>query len=202
MNKLRVHDLSTRHIGPISLTLEGPSVTAIQGPSGSGKSLLMRAIADLDVHEGEVTLNDKSCSSMPAHIWRRYVTYLPTESAWWEETVGAHFAQESSITEQLTRLNLTGEILGRSVAHCSSGEKQRLALLRALQHKPTVLLLDEPTSSLDSDSAASAEQMIAAYAKKHDAIVLWISHDPKQVARVADGVYALNKGKLEQVPHD
>ncbi len=82
------------------------------------------------------------------------------------------------------------------VSRCSSGEKQRLALLRLLENQPQVLLLDEPTASLDPESVERVESLIKTYRERNASPVLWVSHDAGQLARVADRQLRLEHKQL------
>ena len=66
---------------------------AIRGPSGGGKTLLLRAIADLDPNEGTVCLEGRNRATISGPDWRRLFGYVPAEPGWWAETVGNHFAE-------------------------------------------------------------------------------------------------------------
>jgi ABC-type iron transport system FetAB ATPase subunit len=153
----------------------------VAGPSGSGKSLLLRAIADLDPHEGEVVLNGQARSAMPANEWRRRVAYLPAESGWWSERVGAHFNATSPPKKLLQAVGMGAACLAWSVQRLSTGERQRLALVRALAQQPEVLLLDEPTSALDRDAASRVEALLHEQRAQGVALLV-VSHDPVQQA--------------------
>jgi putative ABC transport system ATP-binding protein len=148
----------------------------ISGASGSGKTLLLRAIADLDPSDGRVYLGDEERFSMSAPEWRRRVGYLPAESAWWAETVGEHFPQYE--LEFLGELGFDPAVLGRRVTRLSTGERQRLALLRQLSTTPQALLLDEPTASLDPANTERIEALLGRYRQETGAAVVWVSHDP------------------------
>ena len=91
MSELQVTHIRPHERGPYSLHIAAGECVALRGPSGSGKSLLLRAIADLDPHEGEVTLDGVACEMIPAPEWRRQVALLPVESQWWLDEVGEHF---------------------------------------------------------------------------------------------------------------
>lgn len=184
MNGLQIIDVRLRGRGPFSLHIAPGECVSLSGPSGSGKSLLLRAIADLDPHEGQVLLDDTPSTLIPAPQWRKQVAMLPVESQWWFDVVGAHFPSDDC--DWLEPLGFTGEAMHWQVSRLSSGEKQRLALARALMNKPRVLLLDEATASLDPEATAAVEQIIADYRRDTDAAVLWVSHDAQQVARVGD----------------
>jgi UDP-glucose/iron transport system ATP-binding protein len=85
----------------------------------------------------------------------------------------------------LAELGFDRDVMTADVHRLSSGERQRLALLRLLMGQPRVLLLDEPTASLDPPNARRVESLLARYREVWDAAILWVSHDPLQVRRVA-----------------
>lgn len=201
---LKIKHLVTRHLGPVSFTLDNGEAISLSGVSGCGKSLLLRAIADLDPHEGEVQLNNNRCDTLRASEWRRQVGYLPATSQWWGDAVQIHFGsspfgsspESPSLISGLTALGLDVTILSQPTTTLSSGERQRLALLRLLENRPQVLLLDEPTASLDPDSATRVETLIADYRRQHHCSVIWVSHDPQQRQRVATRHLTIKAGQL------
>ena len=83
-----------------------------------------------------------------------------------------------------------------NVSRCSSGEKQRLSVLRMLANAPRVLLLDEPTANLDAANAQRVEQMISDYLVEHRAFAIWVSHDVAQLRRVSQRRYRFRRGRL------
>ena len=89
----------------------------------------------------------------------------------------------------------------KPVEELSSGERQRVALLRALGREPSVLLLDEPTRSLDPDSARSVEELILEWCAGERA-VLWVTHDPAQAARLGGRVFTVGDGGVAVGPPD
>ncbi|MCF6255159.1 MAG: ABC transporter ATP-binding protein [Gammaproteobacteria bacterium] len=184
MSTLNVIDLRTHERGPYSLSIAPGECVSLRGDSGSGKSLLLRAIADLDPHEGQVLLDDMPVTQFTAPQWRKQVALLPAESQWWQDEVGAHFPiEECSWFEPL---GFGTETMRWQVSRLSSGEKQRLALARILMNKPRVLLLDEPTASLDADNVITVEKLIEKYRCDTGAAVLWVSHDAQQATRVGN----------------
>ena len=154
-----ISDLKTPLIGPVSLSIAPGECVALRGASGAGKSLLLRAVADLDPNEGDVRLDQQSRNRMPAPQWRRLVALIPAESGWWTDNVADHFKPGPETTALLEAIGLP-ESLGWKINRLSTGEKQRLALARALLNKPKVLLLDEPTSALDEQTTARVEDII------------------------------------------
>lgn len=167
---------------------------SLSGSSGAGKTLLLRAIADLDQHQGQVFLDDKECNDFGGSDWRRHVGLLPAESQWWSDKVGEHFMQTDY--ELLARLGFDKEVMQWQVNRLSSGERQRLALVRLLSLHPSVLLLDEPTASLDPVNVQRVEAVIQEYRSRNETAVLWVSHDPQQISRVADRGLYINNGQL------
>jgi ABC-type iron transport system FetAB ATPase subunit len=160
---------------------------ALSGPSGSGKTLLLRALADLDPHEGSVELDGAAQADCSGPEWRRRVGFLPAESHWWAPRVGDHFRSPAGdLRDGLEGFGLDPGCLEWQVERLSSGERQRLALLRLLDIGPSALLLDEPTANLDSDSARAVEERIGEYRRENGAAVVWVSHDAGQRQRVAD----------------
>jgi ABC-type iron transport system FetAB ATPase subunit len=184
-------------VGPVSWQINRGSAVSLAGESGSGKSLLLRAIADLDPHGGEVALDGQSALSMPGHQWRRRVGLLPAEPFWWAERVGEHFAAVAAAP--LETLGLPPDAMEWSVSRCSTGERQRLALARLLQNRPEVLLLDEPTAALDPQSVERVEALLQRYREEQNAVVIWVSHDPAQRLRMAQRHYRIEHGKLTEV---
>src|SRR5882724_6829327 len=114
---------------------------------------------------------------MPAPLWRRRVTYVPAEPGWWADTVGEHFADWATALPLIERVGLTGAAKSWPVARCSTGERLRLALARALAIGPRVLLLDEPTAALDAALVGSVEALIREHIEAGMS-ALWVTHDP------------------------
>lgn len=180
---LRAEGLQSGPLGPLDLSLAAGSCLGVSGPSGSGKSLLLRALADLDPHAGQVWFDGVEQAAVAPTDWRRQVTWVAAESAWWADTAGAHFTTVDQAAWET--LGFRPEVAEWEIRRLSSGEKQRLALLRALQIAPRVLLLDEPTSALDAANTARVEALIAGHQRERGMAVVWVSHDPAQLDRVA-----------------
>jgi ABC-type multidrug transport system ATPase subunit len=193
---LIVERLQRLSFGPFELTVAPGECVGIAGPSGAGKSVFLRMIADLDPHVGTARLGDARREAMPAPRWRRLVTYVAAESGWWADTVGAHFAEAGRAETLLPALGLPGDALAWPVARLSSGERQRLALIRALAQEPRALLLDEPTAALDPDATQAVETLLRGALASGAAIVL-VSHDPRQAERMATRRFRLEAGRLQ-----
>ncbi len=196
MPELRLEALQALHLKPVDLRVPAGQCLALHGPSGTGKTLLLRAIADLDPNTGEVHLGGIARSSLRAPAWRRHVMLVPAESHWWAETVRPHATDWDLHT--LDRLGFAPEVLDWEVSRLSSGERQRLALARALAAGPGALLLDEPTANLDAANSARVEALVADYRQRRAAPVIWITHDAAQRARVAELHARLGDGGVER----
>jgi ABC-type iron transport system FetAB ATPase subunit len=195
MNELQLSNLIFQGRGPYSFQINPGHVAGLQGASGAGKTLLLRAIADLDPNQGQVRLGDIICSRVPAPQWRKTVAMLPAESFWWFDMVGDHFQVSSRrVNENLQQLGFEPDVLNWEVSRLSTGEKQRLAIVRLLQNRPRALLLDEPTASLDAANIDRTETMLVEYCRQEQVPLLWVSHDPGQLERVADMEFFLENG--------
>lgn len=196
---LYVKNLSSAIAGPFELSLAKGTCAAITGPSGSGKSVFLRMIADLDPNDGEIWLNESARAAMPAPAWRRQVMYVPAESGWWADTVVQHFPadQRSELTALAGRLGLRNDILDAPIRELSTGEKQRLSLIRALLLQPPVLLLDEPTGPLDGDSTAAVETILRERMASGTSVVL-VTHNPSQADRLGHQRYRMVARRLEK----
>lgn len=197
MARLILRQFQGAELEPVDLTIEAGECVTLTGSSGSGKTRLLRAIADLDPHEGDALVDEQLANDMPAPEWRQRVGLLAAESHWWQERVGDHFYDPSAAP--LAELGLSDTCLEWQVARLSSGERQRLALARMLNRQPTVLLLDEPTANLDPENSARVEQLVKRYTEQQAAAVLWVSHDPQQRCRVGHRHLIIRNQRIEAV---
>jgi phosphate-transporting ATPase len=198
---LSVRDLSRPGLEATSFELAAGECMALRGPSGAGKTLLLRALADLDPSEGAVSLDGTPREKIPAPAWRRRVGYVPAEPGWWSERLGDHFQDWEAQAGPARRLKISPGAAERRVSQLSTGERQRLALLRALEHRPEVLLLDEPTGPLDEETTAAVEGLLR---EKIDngLAVLWVTHDKRQAERVARRLFWIDRGRLREALRD
>jgi len=194
---LSVHALSRPGLEPVSFDVAAGECVSLRGASGSGKSLLLRAVADLDPNTGRVSLDGQSREEMPAPRWRRLVTYVPAEPGWWAETVGGHFADWGAAEALVAALGLPPDCRDWPVQRLSTGEGQRLALARALVQGPRALLLDEPTSGLDPAASAAAEALVDRH-RAAGGCVLWVTHDAAQAARIASRTLRVEGGRVTE----
>lgn len=180
---------------------------AVVGASGTGKSLLLRAISRLDpIQAGRIIFDGQPVERQPMPQYRSQVIYLHQRPALVEGTVEANLQQvyqlavhrhraydRNRILHYLKLLGRTEEFLQRSSTVLSGGESQIVAFLRALQLSPRILLLDEPTASLDIETAQRLEALVQTWQSENpDRAYLWTSHDPVQLRRITDRQITLN----------
>lgn len=190
--RLRLASLDCGILKDVSLELAAGECLGLTGASGSGKSRLLRAIADLDPNQGDVRLDGRPRSSFKPADWRRRVGMVAAESHWWGERVDEHL--DDSVG--LQALDLSAGARTWAVTRLSSGERQRLAILRALSSAPSVLLLDEPTANLDMANTLRVEAWLHRQRRDHRLSIVWVGHDESQLGRVADRSVAIRDGRL------
>lgn len=198
MEGLNIQNLSFIEWEHLDLSVAESEVVCLLGDSGSGKSLLLRAIADLIVNEGEVSLWGKRRESFSPPEWRKRVGYLAAEILWWEETVDLHFSKPLS-REDLDKLNLPHDAGEWAPSRLSMGERQRLGILRMLDRSPEVLLLDEPTANLDENSSSVVEQVLLDYIGEQSAPALWVTHSKDQAGRVGHRILEMKNQSLTEL---
>ena len=194
---LVVERLARPGMPEIGFRLADGACLAVMGPSGSGKTLFFRALADLDPSGGRVTLDGLSREDVPAPEWRRRMAYVPAEPGWWADTVAAHFADWNVAKPLAETLLLPGDIGAAAVSRLSTGERQRLALTRALVGNPRVFLLDEPTGPLDAEATNAVEEILRERLAG-GASVLLATHDGAQAARMAERTLRFTDGRATE----
>jgi putative ABC transport system ATP-binding protein len=196
----------------VSLAIRGGERLVIIGPTGSGKTLLLRSLALLDpITKGQVLWLGQQVTARAVPDFRRQVTYLHQRPALIEGTVEdslrlpftfrVHAHEKFDRQRVLSMLNIAGrgsDFLARTWRDLSGGEAQIVALIRVLQLDPTVLLLDEPTASLDAATTNRIEHLIESWHTQmdHHRATLWVTHDREQSTRVASAVIQMNSGRI------
>lgn len=198
---LRLAGLQSALAGPFDLSVERGTILAITGASGSGKSLFLRMLVDLDVNEGLVELDGVARAAIAAPIWRRQIAYVPAETGWWGETVADHLVPgtQEAARKLAQRFGLRPGLLEEPVSRLSTGERQRLGLVRSFVTAPKVLLLDEPTAALDPDATLEIERWLVDYAGAGGTVII-VSHNLAQVHRIASRHLVMVDRRLEPAP--
>lgn len=188
------------------LTLHAGERLGITGPSGSGKTLLLRTLAGLEpLQSGELVFDGRALSDWSMPGYRARVVYVPQRPTWREGTVEAELRAPFAFdvrrgrefpagqTRELLRgMGRDEKFLHQRTDRLSGGEAQIVAVARALLIEPSVLLLDEPTASLDSGTAGAIEELITHWVSASpDRAYIWTSHDRAQLERIVESVLTL-----------
>ncbi|MGY6529232.1 MAG: ABC transporter ATP-binding protein [Cyanobacterium sp.] len=194
----------------LCFSLHSGESLGLVGATGTGKTVLLRAIAHLNSPlEGEIIYQNKTLSSWDIPSYRSQVIYLHQRSVMFEGTVEdnlkliyglnihkhLHF-DIAKINYLLDLFERPSSFLEQSASNLSGGETQIVALIRALQLEPTILLLDECSASLDTKSTHQVESAIALWLQeKPQRACIWTSHDNSQIARVTHQQLIIDHGK-------
>ncbi len=183
---LEIDDLASSIAGPFSFAVPAGSCLTITGPSGSGKSLLLRLIADLDAGSGDVRLGGKGRSTMTASDWRASCPYVAATPSFWAASAAEHFtaAQRDPARKLAAAMLFDERRFDAPVAKLSTGERQRIALVRALLLGSPGLLLDEPTGPLDQEATAAVADVLSERLANGLSLVL-VTHDRSLAARLS-----------------
>ncbi|SPJ22451.1 ATP-binding cassette domain-containing protein [Palleronia abyssalis] len=189
----------------IDLRLTAGGCTVVMGPNGAGKSLLLKALHGLLTPDaGEVSWNGTrapAATARQALVFQTPVLLRRSAAQNLDFVLRARGGDRGRVVELLDHVGLADK--ARTPARrLSGGERQRLALARALATDPEVLLLDEPTASLDPASTLAIERIVAE-ARDRGMRILFVTHDTGQARRMADDVVFLHRGRVaEHAPAD
>ena len=194
----------------VSFDVDPGETLVIIGPSGSGKSSLLRCLNRLnDWETGTITLNGVDTKSLSVIDLRCKVGMIFQKTAPFEGTVRDNIAygprlrgeslSEDRVLELLELASLEPDLIDKNAHELSGGQEQRLAIARALANQPDVLLLDEPTSSLDPIATRHVEESMDRLKSQLGLTQVWVSHTIEQARRVADRVLLLDAGQVVRV---
>ena len=185
----------------IDLQVAVGEIVCVLGPSGGGKSTLLRAIAGLLPYGGDVAVAGRSLTGVPPHL--REVGMMFQDDLLFPHldvagNVGFGIKDPLRVAEMLELVGLAG-LGGRGVETLSGGQAQRVALARALAPAPQVLLLDEPFGALDVVLKAELVLEVQRLLRDRGITVLAVTHDRQEAFTIADRVAVLREGRLVQV---
>ncbi|MFO7894576.1 MAG: ABC transporter ATP-binding protein [Longimicrobiales bacterium] len=188
----------------VSLFIDPGERIVLTGPSGAGKSTLLRCMVLLEQAEGRVLLDGEAVGPERVRELRRRIGYLPQRPVGIADTIAENLAfpreadgetlDEDGQRALMERLGVGGLGRSRRFDGLSGGEQQRLALVRTLTVKPQVLLLDEPTASLDAENVDAVVDLLTEWVRdREDRALLWVSHQAHEVDELATRTVALEE---------
>jgi putative ABC transport system ATP-binding protein len=199
-------------LAPTDFSLAASERVVIEGPSGSGKSVFLRALALLDpLDGGQVLWHGRGIERRAIPRYRRSIAYVRQRPALIEGTVEDNLRYPYSLhayrdatfdRDRAARLaraaGRSEDFLDKRASDLSGGEAQVTALIRVLQLEPEVLLLDEPTASLDPQAVLAIETLVTDWFEtdRSARASIWVSHDPAQAERVGQRRLAMCAGHL------
>jgi len=203
VNNTRV---KTQIIGSLDLKVNKSELVTITGASGSGKSTLLRLINRLsEIDSGAILLNGNDIRSHVPMELRRKIGMVFQVPVTFKGSVRDNLVFGIKLwggkmgIETLSRdAGIPEDLLDADAGQLSIGEKQRVCIARALANQPEILLLDEPTSSLDAVSAQKIEKLLLGLQKERDLTILWVTHEKEQVERIGGRRLILRDGRLEE----
>ena len=187
-----------------SLTIEKEKITGITGPNGCGKSTLLNIISGIDDEfSGDISYNGQALSRGEVEN----MTYVFQKPYLFKRSVLeniayplklrglSHEQRDKRAMEMMVRFEIE-DLKDERADLLSGGESQKVALARALVFEPKLLLLDEPTSSIDPDSIQVMEREILDFNKKTQATIVIVTHNMDQASRLCHNILSLNQGKV------
>ena len=192
-----------RLIDGVSLTLAPGALTCVMGPNGAGKSLLLRLVAGLiRPSGGRVSYGGAAepGKNRIAFVFQRPVLLRRSVAANLDhalKTYGVARAERPGRIAEFLALGQLAALAGRPARVLSGGEQQRLSMVRALAARPALLLLDEPTTSLDPQATAAIEALIRKVAGEGVKVVL-VTHDRDKARRLAGEIVFLHHGRIAE----
>ncbi|HET6747277.1 MAG TPA: ABC transporter ATP-binding protein [Candidatus Saccharimonadales bacterium] len=203
-------------IHDINFTVPEGSFTAIIGKSGSGKSTLLSLLGGLDTAtDGSIVIDDRNITRLHDRkltLYRgRQIGFIfqsfyliPNLSALENvmmpmEFTGVHYRERRTrATHLLHQVGITPDQQKRHPAKLSGGQQQRVAIARALANQPSVILADEPTGNLDSETGTQIFHLLQQLCKDEGVTIILVTHD-LALAKQCDQVLKLKDGRLEQI---
>jgi len=209
IKNLSLH-VGTFSLKDINLNINDKEYFVILGPTGAGKSLLIECIAGLYlVKRGEILVDKRDITRLPPE--KRNIGYLPQDYvlfpfldvrrniAFGLKQCKLNKAEVCERTDNLCSLLGIASLSNRDVRSLSGGEKQRVAMARALAPSPNILLMDEPLSNLDVQTGKRLRLELRQLTKQLGITVVHVTHSQVEAEEIADRISIMNDGKLEQV---
>ncbi|CCU77602.1 ABC transporter related [Halanaerobium saccharolyticum subsp. saccharolyticum DSM 6643] len=189
------------------IELEEKMITAILGSSGGGKTTFLKLLNNMiTADQGIIKYKGEEIENYDPVKLRREVVMLPQDPKIFKGTIKENFELTEEITGNKASKNLNYNDLLKKVSltqniddsadNLSGGEKQRLALARVMLLEPKVLLLDEPSSSLDKITEEKIINMVVDYAKENNRTLIMVTHSPEIAKKFADKIINIENGEI------
>tara|TARA_B100001057_G_scaffold398598_1_gene409209 strand:- start:230 stop:1210 length:981 start_codon:yes stop_codon:yes gene_type:complete len=208
INQLNKSYGSVNVLYDFELSIKSGSIISIVGASGSGKTTLLRLISGLEIpNDGEIILNGDVVNSknkfVPPEkrdcslVFQDYALF-PNISMIENIYFGKNSLQNKEKIDELIQLTDIDGILEKFPHECSGGEQQRVALVRSLAINPSLIMMDEPLSNLDSNLKINLNLMIRKSLKKYRTTAIVVTHDIADALEISDEIAVINDGKIIQ----
>jgi sulfate transport system ATP-binding protein len=194
----------------VSVSIPTGQLTALLGPSGGGKSTLLRIIAGLDSADtGTIDIEGTNATRLPAQkrnvgfVFQHYAVFkhmtVAKNVAFGLEIRKRPKAEIAARVDELLKLVHLSQFAHRLPSQLSGGQRQRMALARALAVEPTVLLLDEPFGALDAKVRKELRDWLRRLHDEVHVTTVFVTHDQEEALEVADEIVVINEGRVEQI---
>ena len=208
INQLKKSYGSINVLYDFDLNIKRGSITSIVGASGSGKTTLLRLISGLEIpNDGEIILNGGVVNSKDKFVppekrdcslvFQDYALF-PNISMIENIYFGKNSLQNKKKIDELIQLTDIESILEKFPYECSGGEQQRVALVRSLAINPSLIMMDEPLSNLDSNLKINLNLMIRKLLKKYETTAIVVTHDIADALEISDEIAVISDGKIIQ----
>ncbi len=191
-------------VNEVSFELKPGEIVGFLGPNGAGKSTTLKMLAGfLEADKGSIVLNGERIHQNASTV-KKQIGYLPESNALYQDLYVKEYLQFLTSVHSITNAAKAiqsviektglGEMQNKKIAALSKGYKQRLGIAAAIIHKPTLILLDEPTAGLDPNQLIEIRALIQSLSK--DSMILFSTHILQEVTAICDRVLVLHQGKL------